>query len=114
MTDHPNPPTPIFSDIRLGVARGVTFGLLGKPEVFLPQARQLGARTVRITLYWSQVEPGPGRFAWEVVDAFLNQLSDDDEAWIQVCSSSTWATRRPVFRWFLPPSPANDPEVASR
>jgi hypothetical protein len=114
MTDYPYPPTPTLSEIRLGVARGVTFGLLGAPEVFLPQVRQLGARTVRISLYWSQVEPEPGRFVWRVVDAFLDQLSDDDEAWIQVCSSSTWATRRPATRWFLPPSPANDPDQYRR
>jgi hypothetical protein len=108
MMDQPSPGTAAFTDIRFGVARGVTFGLLGEPEVFLPQVRSLGARTVRISLFWSQVEPEPGRLVWDAVDAFLEQLADGDEAWIQVCSSSPWATRRPATTWFLPPSPAKD------
>lgn len=62
--------------------------------------------TVRIFLLWSQIEPEPGRFSWGAVDAFLDQLEADDEAWITVCASSTWATRKAVP--MLPPSPAKD------
>ncbi|GIH60442.1 hypothetical protein [Microbispora siamensis] len=92
--------------IRLGVVRGVSYGLFGPPGTFVPQARSLGAGIVRAYVYWSQVEPEPGRYLWEVVDALLGQLDGDEEVWITLCSSSPWATRTPTD--FLPPSPAND------
>lgn len=93
-------------DIRLGVVRGISYGLFGPPDVFVPQARALGARLVRAYVYWGQVEPEPGRYTWEVVDALLRQLDGDQEVWITVCSSSPWATRTQTG--FLPSSPALD------
>ncbi|GAA4581485.1 hypothetical protein GCM10023194_12860 [Planotetraspora phitsanulokensis] len=95
-----------LQDVRLGVVRGISYGLFGKPDEFVPQARALGARLVRVYVYWSQVEPEPGRYTWETVDALLEQLDGDEELWITVCSSSPWATRQPTD--FLPPSPAHD------
>ncbi|MBX6169539.1 MAG: hypothetical protein IRY84_18155, partial [Thermobispora bispora] len=95
--------------IRLGVVRGISYGLFGPPGTFVPQARSLGAGIVRAYLYWSQVEPEPGRYRWEVVDALLGQLDGDEEVWITLCSSSPWATRTPTD--FLPPSPAHDPDA---
>ncbi|MFI7039194.1 hypothetical protein ACIBI0_21115 [Microbispora rosea] len=92
--------------IRLGVVRGVSYGLFGPPGTFIPQARSLGAGIVRAYVYWSQVEPEPGRYRWDVVDALLGQLDGDEEVWITLCSSSPWATRTPTD--FLPPSPAHD------
>ena len=92
--------------IRFGVVRGISYGLFGKPGEFVPQARALGATLVRAYLYWGQVEPEPGRYTWEAVDALLAQLDDDVEVWITLCSSSPWATRTPTD--FLPPSPAHD------
>ncbi|MEV4294834.1 hypothetical protein [Microbispora rosea] len=92
--------------IRLGVVRGVSYGLFGPPGTFVPQARSLGAGIVRAYVYWSQVEPEPGRYRWDVVDALLGQLDGDEEVWITLCSSSPWATRTPTD--FLPPSPAHD------
>jgi hypothetical protein len=97
---------PSFSDIRLGVVRGISYGLFGEPDEFAGQARALGARLVRVYLYWSQIEPRPGCYAWTTVDRVLNQLDPDDEVWITVCSSSAWATRQQTD--FLPPSPAHD------
>jgi hypothetical protein len=93
--------------VRLGVVRGVSYGLFGKPDAFIPQARALGARLIRAYVYWGQVEPHPGHYTWDTVDAMLRQLDGDEEAWITVCSSSPWATRQPTD--FLPPSPARDP-----
>jgi hypothetical protein len=61
---------------------------------------------VRAYLYWGQVEPEPGRYRWEAVDALLGQLDGDEEVWITLCSSSPWGTRQPTD--FLPPSPARD------
>ncbi|KZB79178.1 hypothetical protein [Amycolatopsis regifaucium] len=91
-------------DIRVGMVRATTYGLFSPPELFVPQARALGAGIVRVNIYWSQVEPEPGRFVWDAVDALLDQLGEGDEAWVTVCASSPWATRRGT-RW-LPASPA--------
>ncbi|MFC4015140.1 hypothetical protein ACFOY2_48550 [Nonomuraea purpurea] len=95
------PPGVVF-----GVVRGITYGLFGKPDEFVPQARELGAGAVRLYVYWGQVEPEPGRYVWDAVDALLAQLDGTEEVWITVCSSSLWATRQPTR--FLPPSPAHD------
>ncbi|MBP2703032.1 hypothetical protein JOL79_04355 [Microbispora sp. RL4-1S] len=95
--------------IRLGVVRGISYGLFGKPGEFVPQARALGATLIRAYLYWGQIEPEPGRYEWDVIDALMDQLSGDEELWITLCSSSPWATRVPTD--FLPPSPAHDPRA---
>ncbi|HKV85791.1 MAG TPA: hypothetical protein VJN88_14655, partial [Ktedonobacterales bacterium] len=92
--------------IRLGIVRGVSYGLFGPPDAFIPQVRALDAGLVRLYVYWGQVEPEPGRYDWRVVDAFLGQLAGDVEVWVTVCSSSLWATRQATD--FLPPSPAKD------
>ena len=95
--------------IRLGVVRGISYGLFGPPGEFGPQARALGAGLVRAYLYWSQVEPEPGQYRWDTVDALLRQLDDDTELWITLCSSSRWGTRQATD--FLPPSPALDQDA---
>lgn len=92
--------------IRLGVVRGISYGLFGKPDTFMPQLRELGANLVRVYVYWSQVEPEPGNYTFDVVDAFLDQLDGSEEIWITVCSSSRWATQQATD--FLPPSPAKE------
>ena len=92
--------------IRLGVVRGISYGLFGPPGEFVPQARALGAGLIRAYLFWSQIEPEPGQFRWDTVDALLGQLGGDEELWITLCSSSPWGTRQPTD--FLPPSPARD------
>lgn len=92
--------------IRLGVVRGISYGLFGKPGEFVPQARALGAGLIRAYLYWGQVEPEPGRYDWTVADALLGQLDGDAEVWITLCSSSPWGTR--VATDFQPQSPARD------
>ena len=88
------------------MVRGISYGLFGPPGEFGPQARALGAGLVRAYLYWSQVEPEPGQYRWDTVDALLGQLDDDTELWVTLCSSSRWGTRQPTD--FLPPSPALD------
>ncbi|QFY13116.1 hypothetical protein GBF35_46990 [Nonomuraea phyllanthi] len=96
-----------LDDLRTGLNRGFTYGLFGDPDPFMTHVRDLGGRFVRLNLFWSQLEPAPGDFDWKAADAFFDQLQEGDEAWVTVCSSSTWATRRPTR--FLPSSPAADP-----
>ncbi|MEV3965673.1 hypothetical protein AB0M34_33165 [Nocardia sp. NPDC050193] len=102
----------LFPDIRLGVNLGATYGLFEPAEEFVPQARALGAGIVRVNIYWSQVEPEVGHFVWDAVDALVDQLGDDDEAWVTVVSGSRWATQR-VTSW-LPGSPAIDTDQYGR
>jgi hypothetical protein len=98
--------------MRLGIVRGISYGLFKAPDEFVPQARALGAGLVRAYLYWGQVEPRPGEYDFHVVDTLLAQLDGDAgdagdvEVWLTVCSSSSWATRQASD--FLPPSPAHD------
>jgi hypothetical protein len=103
---------PLLPGIRLGIVRSISYGLFGKPDRFVPQLRELGAGLVRVYFYWSQVEPEPGRWSFEAVDALLDQLGGSEEVWVTVCSSSPWATRQATE--FLPPSPAKDPEAYRR
>ncbi|PYC63450.1 hypothetical protein C7C45_31930 [Micromonospora arborensis] len=92
--------------LRLGVVRGITYGVYGEPERFVPQIRDLNGSLVRVYVYWSQIEPAPGQWNFGVVDALLAQLDGTEEVWVTVCSSSPWATRVPTR--VLPPSPAKD------
>jgi hypothetical protein len=72
----------------------------------MPQLHGLNATLVRVYIYWSQLEPVPGKYTFDTLDAFLDQLDASEEVWITVCSSSRWATQQPTE--FLPPSPAKD------
>ena len=65
---------PVPAGVRLGVVRGISYGLFAPPDPFVAQARELGAELVRVYFYWSQVEPEPGRYNFDAVDAFLDQL----------------------------------------
>jgi hypothetical protein len=98
--------------VRLGIVRSISYGLFGKPDQFMSQLRGLGATLVRVYFYWSQVEPEPGQYAFDTVDAFLDQLDASEEVWVTVCSSSRWATQQATD--FLPPSPAKDLDAYHR
>ena len=92
--------------IRLGIVRGISYGVFGPPGIFMPQARELGCRLVRVFLTWNQVEPQPGTYDWTAIDALLGQLQSGDELWVTVVSVSRWATRQPTD--FLPASMPRD------
>ena len=94
------------ADIRLGIARGISYGMFGPTEQILAPMRELGAGLARVYVYWSQVEPRPGALRLDGRGRLLAQLSDEEELWLTVCSSSSWGTRTPTD--FLPPSPALD------
>jgi hypothetical protein len=103
---------PVPAGVRLGIVRGISYGLFARPDPFVAKARELGAELVRVYFYWSQVEPEPGRYDFDAVDAFLDQLDGSEEVWVTVCSSSRWATREATD--FLPPSPAKDLDAYRR
>ncbi|MEC3956562.1 hypothetical protein VMT65_26245 [Nocardia sp. CDC153] len=99
----------IPAGIRLGVVRGISYGLFGPPDPIAEPVRALGAGVIRCYLYWSQLEPEPGRYVWDVLDTLLAEFDGGEEIWITVSSASRWGTRRVTD--FLPPSPALDLEV---
>jgi hypothetical protein len=41
----------VLEDIRLGIVRGISYGLFGKADTFMPQLRELGASLVRVYVY---------------------------------------------------------------
>ena len=88
----------ITQDIRLGIVRGISYGVFGPPGEFMPQLRALGAGLARAYVTWNQVEPEPGRYDWTAVDALLAQIEPGDEVWLTVVSASRWPPRRrPIF-----------------
>lgn len=88
-----------------GIAWGFLYGYSGtKTETFMPAVRAAGAGVTKVYLFWNQIEPEKGRFQWDAVDAFLNQLNSPEEGLIALFSTSTWAVQRPGT--MLPPSPA--------
>jgi hypothetical protein len=130
----------VTNGFRIGVVRGVSYGLFGDPDPFVCQAAALGAVVIRVYLYWSQIEPEAGRFDFTVVDHLLDQLTVTSssnpngatgpaplatpqarpeassrvrpEVWLTVCSASPWATR--VSTTFQPQSPPHDLDVYRR
>lgn len=92
--------------ITLGIVRGISYGVFGPPGLFMPQARALGAKLVRVYLTWQQIEPQPGAYDWTAVDALLAQCEGADQLWITLVSASRWATRQATD--FLPASPPRD------
>src|ERR1700756_1982648 len=71
--------------IRMGIARGVSYGLFGPPDALVCPTRALGAGLVRVYIYWSQVQPEPERWDWTAVDSVLTQLTGQEEVWVTVC-----------------------------
>ena len=63
-----------FQDIKLGIVRGVSYGVFGPPAEFMAPLRGLGAGLARVYLTWNQVEPEAGRYDWTAVDALLRQI----------------------------------------
>jgi hypothetical protein len=92
----------------IGVSWSPTYGFPPhKPESFVAPARGVGAAFNRITLYWSQIEPRPGVWRWDELDAWLAQLTQPDEGFLTLSSASPWATRS--ASWVFPSSPAKNP-----
>lgn len=98
--------------IRLGVARGIQYGLIAEPDSFAARAERLGSSLLRVFVYWSQLEPDPGRYDWVAVDAILEQVDDNTELWLMIGSSSPWASARSTD--FLPGSPPLDRDAYVR
>ena len=92
--------------VRFGICAASATGCSGSRTSSCPRRARSAPGSCGPDLFWSQVEPEPGRFVWDTVDALLAQLDGDEEVWITLCSSSPWATRQSTD--FLPPSPAHD------
>jgi hypothetical protein len=88
-----------------GVGWGFMYGYQDFPALpYLPELREVGGGLTKVYLFWQQVEPEKGRYDWQAVDAFINQLTTPEEGLIALFSSSLWAVQRPAG--LLPPSPA--------
>lgn len=94
------------TQIKLGIVRGISYGVFGAPGRFMPELRGLGAGVARVYFTWNQVEPEAGHYDWSAVDALLAQLEPTDQVWVTVVSASRWATT--VSTDFLPASAAKD------
>lgn len=79
---------PSSDSIKLGIVRGISYGVFGPPGEFMPRLRELGAGAARVYLTWNQVEPEAGRYDWTAVDALLAQVEPGDEIWVTVVSTS--------------------------
>ncbi|MBC2696160.1 MAG: hypothetical protein HF982_12980 [Desulfobacteraceae bacterium] len=69
---------------------GVAFGEVYKGEKFMPYIRELGATRTKLYLHWHWIEPQNNKYDWRLVNSFLNQLNDGDEALIAIFTSSSW------------------------
>ena len=56
----------------------------------MPYIRELGINSTKISLYWHQIEPEKDVYNWTLVDAYVNQLKDGEEALLNVFTSSDW------------------------
>src|SRR2546423_154032 len=110
MTQAPLAPAPAPSQplAALGIAWGMIYGppATTEPARFMPVVRALGGGFTKVNLFWSQLEPEPGRYQLERLDAYLDQLAGPEEGVLALFSSSPWATRTAAR--LLPPSPAKD------
>lgn len=80
------PAQAIFKECPFGVA----FGELYKGETFMPYIKELGVRCTKLYLHWHWIEPQNNKYDWHLVDRFLSQLKDGDEALIAIFTSSPW------------------------
>jgi hypothetical protein len=92
--------------IKLGIVRGISYGVFGPAGTFMPQTRALGAKLARVYLTWQQIETQPGTYDWSAVDTLLAQCAPGDRLWITVVTASRWATRQATD--FLPASVPRD------
>ena len=92
----------------VGVAWGFSYGVDGRPEMFVPQLKKMDVHLTKLYLFWQQIEPSKGQYNWDAVDTFLMQLTSADEALISVFSSSSWATK--VSSVPIPASIAKSPD----
>jgi hypothetical protein len=99
-------------DVKLGVVRGISYGVFGAPGEVMTPTRALGASVARVYFTWNQIEPAAERYDWSAVDALLKQLWPEDDLWLTVVSASRWATT--VASDFLPASAAKEDAAYAR
>ncbi len=69
---------------------GVGFGSIFTGENFMQYIRELGIHSTKIYLYWHQIEPDRDVYDWSLVDEYLDQLEEGDEALLCIWTSSPW------------------------
>src|SRR5215470_10198338 len=90
------PATPTTARSPFGIAWGMLYGIPdGQRHAFMPELRRLGAGFTRVNLFWSQLEPEPGRYRWDDLDALLAQTRSPDGLIVTLYGASPWATRTP-------------------
>lgn len=71
----------------------------------LREARALGVTSVRTDMWWSQIEPRPGEFSWELPDMVINTIVEEGlEPFPIFCYNSAWNPEQ---------SPSTDEERAA-
>jgi len=76
---------------------GVAFGEGYHGEIFMDDIRNLGVRRTKISLKWDEIEPAPGVYRWEEVDAYVNQLKDGDKALLNIFTVG-WGTNNESYK----------------
>jgi len=71
---------------------GVAFGAgTANLDNFMDYIHELGLKRTKVSFYWSQLEPEPGRYVARVLDQYLHQLGPDDRALINIFTDG-WCT----------------------
>ena len=76
----------------VGYDFGVAFGDLYKGQRFMPHIRDLKTALTKVYIFWDQIEPSKGQYRWTIIDSFVSQLNESDEALIAIWASSKWAS----------------------
>lgn len=76
----------------VGYDFGVAFGDLYKGQRFMPHIRDLNTALTKVYIFWNQIEPSKGQYRWTIIDSFVSQLNESDEALVAIWASSKWAS----------------------
>ncbi len=91
-------PSPVTAQVWWHSPLGVAFGPFQegnarrpKMEGFLTYIHDLGIPRTKLSFYWSNLEPEPGKYDFHELDAYLDQLQPDDQALLNLFTNG-WCT----------------------
>jgi len=96
VVDHARPiptpaPTPALDfDSPLGLAFGEGSRRL---DHFMDYIHDLGVPRTKVSFYWGELEPEPGRFDFRALDTYLDQLQPQDRALVNLFTNG-WCTQQ--------------------